>query len=185
MPRPRRSSSACSRKTARRSAAWAWWRLPAAAASGSEVRSPETYVGYARAKRFASFGMVVRDASHDYRLPALPSLNSWGLAGAWSVGAERAVLDKPGGRIAFRFHARDLHLVLGPSADGRPIPFTIRIDGKAPGKDHGVDTDENGRGRVTEQRLYQLVRQHGPIADRGFEIEFDVAGAQAYAFTFG
>jgi cytochrome c biogenesis protein CcdA/thiol-disulfide isomerase/thioredoxin len=156
-----------------------------AASSSADVQSPETYIGYARAENMATPGGAARDASHDYTLPPLAALNNWGLGGSWTVGAEHAVLDKAGGRIAFRFHARDLHLVLGPSADGRPIAFEVRIDGKRPGRDHGVDIDENGQGRVTGQRLYQLVRQQGPIADHVFEIEFKTAGVQAFAFTFG
>ena len=155
------------------------------AASQGDVRSPETYIGYARARDFASPGGVVRDARHDY--PAAPSttLNAWSLAGAWTVGPEHAALDAPGGRIAFRFHARDLHLVLGPGPDGHPIRFRVLIDGKSPAADHGVDVDAAGAGTVTEQRLYQLVRQHGPIRDRTFEIEFLDPGVQAFAFTFG
>jgi cytochrome c biogenesis protein CcdA/thiol-disulfide isomerase/thioredoxin len=156
-----------------------------AASRTAAVQSPETYIGYARAENLVSPGGAVHDISHAYQLPALSSLNSWGFAGDWTVGAEHAVLDGAGGRIAFRFHARDLHLVLGPSADGHPIPFTVRIDGRSPGAAHGVDIDENGRGRVTEQRLYQLVRQHGPITDHVFDIQFEAGGVQAFAFTFG
>jgi cytochrome c biogenesis protein CcdA/thiol-disulfide isomerase/thioredoxin len=156
-----------------------------AASSGGDVASPETYIGYARAKNFASPGGAVHDASHDYQMNTLAELNRWGLAGAWTVGPEHAVLDRAGGRIAFHFHARDLHRVLGPSVAGQPIPFRVLIDGKAPGSDHGVDIDESGRGRIVEQRLYQLVRQNGPIADHVFEIEFGAPGVQAFAFTFG
>ena len=112
-------------------------------------------------------------------------LNQWALAGDWTVGGERAVLNAPAGRIAYRFHARDLHLVLGPAADGKPVRFRVLIDGKPPGGDHGVDTDDQGNGVVTEQRLYQLVRQSKSVADREFEIEFLDPGAQAFAFTFG
>ena len=112
-------------------------------------------------------------------------LNQWGLAGDWTVEGERAILNAPEGRIAYRFHARDLHLVLGPGADGKPVRFRVLIDGKAPGADHGADADAEGNGAVTEQRLYQLVRQANPSADRQFEIEFLDPGAQAFAFTFG
>ncbi|MBK1825202.1 cytochrome c biogenesis protein DipZ [Burkholderia orbicola] len=156
-----------------------------AAADSADVRSPETYVGYARAESFASPGGVVRDAAHRYDAPAQPDLNGWGLAGTWSVGAERAALAAPDGRIVYRFHARDLHLVLGPGANGRPVRFRVTLDGAAPGAAHGADVDAQGYGTVTGQRLYQLVRQPGPIADRTFAIEFLDPGVDAYAFTFG
>ncbi|MBR8401195.1 cytochrome c biogenesis protein DipZ [Burkholderia cenocepacia] len=156
-----------------------------AAADSADVRSPETYVGYARAESFASPGGVVRDAEHRYDAPAQPDLNGWGLAGTWSVGAERAALAAPDGRIVYRFHARDLHLVLGPGANGRPVRFRVTLDGTAPGAAHGADVDAQGYGTVTGQRLYQLVRQPGAIADRTFAIEFLDPGVDAYAFTFG
>ncbi|RQS04159.1 cytochrome c biogenesis protein DipZ [Burkholderia sp. Bp9002] len=156
-----------------------------AAADSAEVRSPETYVGYARAEDFSSPGGVVRDAAHRYDAPARPGLNDWGLAGTWQVGAEHAALAAPAGRIVYRFHARDLHLVLGPDANGRPVRFRVTLDGAAPGAAHGADVDAQGYGTVTGQRLYQLVRQAGPVADRTFSIEFLDAGVRAYAFTFG
>ncbi|KAF1035231.1 MAG: Protein DipZ [Burkholderia lata] len=156
-----------------------------AAADAADVRSPETYVGYARAESFTSPGGVVRDAAHRYDAPAHPDLNDWGLAGTWQVGAERASLDAPSGRIVYRFHARDLHLVLGPGANGQPVRFRVTIDGAAPGNAHGTDVDAQGYGTVTGQRLYQLVRQPGAIADRTFAIEFLDPGVNAYAFTFG
>jgi len=156
-----------------------------AAADAVDVRSPETYVGYARAESFTSPGGVVRDAAHRYDAPAHPDLNDWGLAGTWQVGAERASLAAPSGRIVYRFHARDLHLVLGPGADGQPVRFRVTIDGAAPGAAHGTDVDAQGYGTVTGQRLYQLVRQPGAIADRTFAIEFLDPGVNAYAFTFG
>ncbi|KWK01323.1 cytochrome c biogenesis protein DipZ [Burkholderia stagnalis] len=156
-----------------------------AAADSAAVRSPETYVGYARAEDFSSPGGVVRDAAHRYDAPARPGLNDWGLAGTWQVGAEHAALAAPAGRIVYRFHARDLHLVLGPDANGRPVRFRVTLDGAAPGAAHGADVDAQGYGTVTGQRLYQLVRQAGPIADRTFSIEFLDAGVRAYAFTFG
>ncbi|WEK00892.1 MAG: cytochrome c biogenesis protein DipZ [Candidatus Sphingomonas phytovorans] len=155
------------------------------AASGRDVRSPETYIGYARAEHFVSPGGGIRDAAHDYAAPALPRLNDWALAGRWTIGAEHASADAPGGRIAYRFQARDLHLVLGPSADHRPVRFKVTIDGKPPGADHGVDVTPGGSGIVTEQRLYQLIRQAGPVRERHFEIEFLDPGVQAFAFTFG
>ncbi|KGC06549.1 MULTISPECIES: cytochrome c biogenesis protein DipZ [Burkholderia] len=156
-----------------------------AAADSVDVRSPETYVGYARAESFASPGGVVRDAAHRYDVPARPDLNGWGLAGTWNVGAERASLAAPDGRIVYRFHARDLHLVLGPGTNGRPVRFRVTLDGAAPGAAHGADVDAQGYGTVTGQRLYQLVRQPGAIADRTFSIEFLDPGVDAYAFTFG
>ncbi|VBB16970.1 cytochrome c biogenesis protein DipZ [Burkholderia stabilis] len=156
-----------------------------AAADAADVRSPETYVGYARAEDFTSPGGVVRDAAHRYDAPARPDLNDWGLAGTWQVGAERATLAAPAGRIVYRFHARDLHLVLGPGANGEPVRFRVTLDGAAPGAAHGADIDAQGYGTVTGQRLYQLVRQPGAIADRTFAIEFLDRGVDAYAFTFG
>ncbi|MDR8052870.1 cytochrome c biogenesis protein DipZ [Burkholderia cenocepacia] len=156
-----------------------------AAADSADVRSPETYVGYARAESFASPSGVVRDAAHRYDAPGSPDLNGWGLAGTWNVGAERASLAAPDGRIVYRFHARDLHLVLGPGANGRPVRFRVTLDGAAPGAAHGADVDAQGYGTVTGQRLYQLVRQPGAIADRTFAIEFLDPGVDAYAFTFG
>ncbi|ALX16406.1 cytochrome C biogenesis protein [Burkholderia cepacia JBK9] len=156
-----------------------------AAADGADVRSPETYVGYARAESFASPGGAVRDAAHRYAAPARLDLNDWGLAGTWSVGAERASLAAPDGRIVYRFHARDLHLVLGPGANGRPVRFRVTLDGAAPGTAHGADVDAQGYGTITGQRLYQLVRQPGAVADRTFAIEFLDPGVDAYAFTFG
>ena len=128
---------------------------------------------------------MIVDKSQVYAKPAPLDLNQWALTGDWTVGKERAVLDQPNGGIAFQFHARDLHLVLGPAWDGKPVHFRVRIDGKPPGEDHGVDTDADGNGTIDGQRLYQLVRQQGRVADRQFEIEFQDAGAQAFAFTFG
>ncbi len=149
----------------------------------ADAQSPETYVGFERAENFASPGGAVENAAHSYSAGKL-GLNQWSLAGEWTVGAERAVLDKKDGSITYRFHARDLHLVLGPSSDA-PVHFKVTIDGKAPGADHGADTDADGNGVVTGQRLYQLVRQAGSVQDHVFEIRFSDPGAQAYAFTFG
>lgn len=154
-----------------------------AQAAMDSLASHETYVGYARAKGFASPGGVRRDLAADYALPNLP-LNQWALGGHWTVAAHDARLEKPGGRIAYRFHSRDLHVVLG-SPDGRPVRYRVTLDGAAPGADHGLDTDSQGNGVVKEQRLYQLVRQHGPVRDRTFTIEFLDPGVQAFAFTFG
>jgi thiol-disulfide isomerase/thioredoxin len=156
-----------------------------AAADMADVRSPETYLGYERAEHFASPGGEARDRVHDYAAPAQLAVNDWGLAGAWRVGGERATLATNAGRIVYRFHARDLHLVLGPSPDGKPVRFRVSIDGAAPGDAHGTDVAADGSGTVTEERLYQLVRQSGPIEDHTFSIEFLDAGVAAYAFTFG
>ena len=156
-----------------------------AAADMDDVKSPETYVGYMRAENFASPGGAVADKRQVYAAASSLQLNQWALSGDWTVEGERAVLNELNGRILYRFHARDLHLVLGPAADGKPVRFRVLIDGKAPGADHGVDVDDQGNGVVTEQRLYQLVRQSKPSADRDFEIEFLDPGAQAFAFTFG
>jgi len=156
-----------------------------AAAGASPALSGETYLGYERASNFASPGGIASDRARVYQAPSSLRENRWALSGEWTVGAERAVLGKAQGRIAYRFHARDLHLVLGPSADGTPVRFRVRIDGKPPLADHGTDTDAQGDGTIDTQRLYQLVRQSANGADRLFEIEFLDAGAQAYVFTFG
>lgn len=149
----------------------------------SEVKSPETYVGYERAENFISPGGLVEDAAHVYAAET-PRLNEWALMGDWTVGKEHALLNESVGSIVYRFHARDLHLVLAPT-DGAPVRFRVTIDGAPPAADHGVDIDETGAGVVTNERLYQLVRQKGDIAERVFEIEFLDPGVQAYAFTFG
>ena len=152
-------------------------------ADGAALGSPETYVGSLRAERFASPGGLQAGQLHLYLAPRKLEPNQWGFSGAWTDHGEAAVLGRAHGSILFRFHARDLHLVLGPGSG--PVRFRVRIDGQAPGANHGVDCDEQGLGTVTEDRLYQLVRQHGPIADHTFEIEFLDAGVQAFAFTFG
>jgi cytochrome c biogenesis protein CcdA/thiol-disulfide isomerase/thioredoxin len=155
------------------------------AADASDLASPETYIGYARADNFASPGGETGNRNAAYRVPDHLALNQWALGGYWNVSGQYATSLSPGGRIAFRFHARDLHLVLGPATRNVPVRFKVTIDGKAPGADHGVDTDARGYGVVTDQRLYQLVRQKRPVANRTFEIEFLDAGAQAFSFTFG
>jgi cytochrome c biogenesis protein CcdA/thiol-disulfide isomerase/thioredoxin len=155
-----------------------------AASDGANVRSPETYVGYRRAENFVSSNGIAHDASHVYAAGA-PRLNEWSLVGDWTVGGEHADLNAKDGAIVYRFHARDLHLVLGPHPGGEPVRFRVTIDGTPPGDSHGTDTDANGDGIVSEQRLYQLVRQAGTIADRTFEIRFLDPGVQAFAFTFG
>ena len=148
-------------------------------------RSPETYVGYHRAEHFASIQAIARDSKRAYTPQPRLSLNQWALGGTWKVGEESAVLQTAPGKIVFRFHARDLHLVLGSTQDGKPLRFSVKLDGTAPGDDHGVDTDSNGSGTVQGHRLYQLIRQKGPVEDRTFEIEFLDPGVQAFAFTFG
>ncbi len=155
-----------------------------AAPDTQDAQSPETYVGYMRAENFASPGGAVPDARHSYDLQAL-RLNEWGVAGAWTVGGESAVLDDKGGSVAYRFHARDLHLVMGPGPNGSPVRFRVTIDGTAPGASHGADTDAEGAGVVERQRLYQLIRQNGVVADHTFMIEFLDPGVQVFAFTFG
>jgi cytochrome c biogenesis protein CcdA/thiol-disulfide isomerase/thioredoxin len=155
-----------------------------AAGSGDAMRSPETYVGYARAENFAG-GQVAHDDAWSYRAPASLMTNQWALNGRWTVRDESAGLDAANGSIVYRFRGRDLHLVLGPAHDDKPVRFRVTIDGKAPGADHGMDTDADGNGTVTSQRLYQLVRQANGTGERTFEITFLDPGVQAYAFTFG
>jgi cytochrome c biogenesis protein CcdA/thiol-disulfide isomerase/thioredoxin len=154
-----------------------------AAAAFNEIGSPETYLGYYRAERFASPGGLARDEAKTYSAPPL-SLNQWSFEGRWIDLRQSARSLAPGAAIAFRFHARDLHLVLG-SASGKPVRFRITLDGQAPGSDAGVDAKPDGTGVVTGQRLYQLVRQKGAVRDRTFTIRFLDSGAEAFSFTFG
>jgi cytochrome c biogenesis protein CcdA/thiol-disulfide isomerase/thioredoxin len=155
-----------------------------AASDTGDVQSPETYIGQERAENFISPGGAVPDVRHVYSVPP-PRLNEWGLSGDWTIGKENAVLNGADGSIVYRFHARDLHLVLGPAPGGGPVRFRVTIDGAAPGASHGADTDADGQGVVAGQRLYQLIRQSGPVTDHTFEIKFLEPGVQAYAFTFG
>ena len=155
------------------------------AADWANLRSPETYVRYDGAGTFASPGGAVPDRGRVYSLPQRLSLNHWALAGDWTVRDQGAALNQAEGRIAHRFHARDLHLVMGPAIPGNSARFRVLIDGQPPGPAHGIDVDEHGNGTVTEQRLYLLIRQPGRIADRQFEIEFLDPGVEAFAFTFG
>jgi cytochrome c biogenesis protein CcdA/thiol-disulfide isomerase/thioredoxin len=155
-----------------------------AASSGDPTRSPETYVGYARAQNFAG-GKVAHDDPWEYHAPKAYGTNQWSLDGRWTVHDEYAGLDHAGGSITYRFRGRDLHLVLGPGSDGKPVRFRVTIDGKPPGADHGMDTDADGNGTVDSQRLYQLVRQANGTGERLFEITFLDPGVRAYAFTFG
>lgn len=156
-----------------------------AEADWAHIRSPETYIGYDQAQNFASLRLISRGRPVQYDLPANLPLNHWGMGGIWTVDREYARLDAPGGTIAFRFHARDLHMVLGGRPDGRPVRFRVTIDGARPGASHGADTDADGMGTITNDRLYQLVRQSGAIRDRTFKIEFLDPGLRAYSFTFG
>ena len=154
-------------------------------ADWNTLRSPETYVGYARGTGFASPGGLEPDRSQDYHQPSHLGLNQWALSGEWTVGSQITTLNEPGGRIVHRFHGRDLNLVLGTQADGAPRRFRVLIDGEPPNRAGGLDVDERGNGTVSKERLYQLIRQIGRITDRTFEITFIDAGAQAYVFTFG
>jgi thiol-disulfide isomerase/thioredoxin len=156
-----------------------------AAADWDDLKSPETYVGYGRTQNFSSPGGAVSDQPRVYALPAQLHLNDWALSGDWTVKRGATAVNKPNGRIAYRFHARDLNLVMGPAAPGTSVRFRVLIDGQQPGAAHGVDVDEQGNGTVAEQRVYQLIRQPQPIADRLFEIEFLDPGVEAFSFTFG
>jgi len=149
------------------------------------LKSPENYVGYERTENFASPGGAVLGKPRVYAAPARLRLNQWALVGDWTVGKQATSLNKANGRIAYRFHARDLHLVMGPAARGTSVRFRVLIDAQPPGAAHGTDVDDKGNGTVTEQRLYQLIRQPKPIADRQFEIEFLDSGVETFAFTFG
>jgi thiol-disulfide isomerase/thioredoxin len=155
-----------------------------AEADWDHLRTPETYVGYARSEHFASPGGAAFDQRRGYELAPQLGLNHWALAGTWTIGRENAVLDEAGGSIAYRFHARDAHLVLSRETT-EPIPFRVLLDGEAPGSSHGVDVDQDGTGVLRDGRLYQLVRQHDGVRDRTLEITFRDPGAEAYVFTFG
>jgi thiol-disulfide isomerase/thioredoxin len=155
------------------------------AADWATLKSPESYLGHAQAGRFASPGGAIADKPQVYTVPARLRLNEWALSGDWTVKSSPALLNKPNGGIAYRFHARDVNLVMGPAAPGTSVRFRVRIDGKPPKTAHGTDVDAEGEGTVTEQRTYQLIRQPKPIADRQFEIEFYGSGVEAFAFTFG
>ncbi len=154
-----------------------------AAADWDDLRTPESYLGYERSQNFASDGPGVGE-DHDFELPVSLQVNHWALAGQWRIGRENVVLQQAGGSIAFRFHARDAHLVLSRHTPD-PIAFRVLVDGRVPGPSHGVDVDEDGSGLLADGRLYQVVRQDGEISDRTLEITFSEAGAEAYVFTFG
>jgi cytochrome c biogenesis protein CcdA/thiol-disulfide isomerase/thioredoxin len=155
-----------------------------AASDEDDVGSPETYIGFAQAQHFISTGGFVRSVEHTYS-SATPRLNEWALSGDWTVSPDSATLNAAGGDIVYRFHARDLHLVLGPATGSGPVRFRVSLDGAPPGENHGVDVGADGIGTVTDQRLYQLVRETGTVADHLFRIEFMGPGVQAYSFTFG
>lgn len=158
--------------------------VEAAPGMGGE-ESPETYIGYRQAERFASRERVAKNSPETYTPPTTPSLNTWGLSGSWKIGAESAVLRAPSGKIVFRFHSRDLHMVLAPANDGKPVRFKVTLNGVEPGEDCGTDSSPDGSGQVQEPRLYQLIRQKGQIQDRTFAIEFLDPGVHAVVFTFG
>jgi thiol-disulfide isomerase/thioredoxin len=157
----------------------------AEAPPSDDVRSPETYVGYARAENFVSPERLARDSRRTYSPPARLALNQWGLGGSWKAGAESGKLESAPGKIVFRFHSRDLHFVLGPAKNGTPVRFKVKLNGAAPGGDHGVDSAADGSGEVRQPRMYQLIRQKGAIKDVTFEIEFLDLGVEAFSFTFG
>jgi thiol-disulfide isomerase/thioredoxin len=156
-----------------------------APADWGSLRSPENYLGYERTDHFASPGGGELERRHLYAAPPRLALNQWALAGEWTMGKQTTVLASPGGRIVYRFHARDLHLVMSPPKKGSAVRFRVSMDGKPPGPARGLDVDEGGNGTLVEPRLYQLIRQPKPIADRQFEIEFFDAGVETLAFTFG
>jgi thiol-disulfide isomerase/thioredoxin len=156
-----------------------------APADWSNLRSTENYVGYERTENFASPGGAALDRRRLYTAPTRLALNQWALVGDWTMGKQAAVVTSPNGRIVCRFHARDVHLVMGPPRPGASVRFRVMIDGQPPGSAHGADVDDGGNGAVVEQRLHQLIRQPKPIVDRQFEIEFLDTGVEAFAFTFG
>jgi thiol-disulfide isomerase/thioredoxin len=156
-----------------------------AQADWANLESPETYLGYQQGHNFASPGGAHLDEPRAYSVPDTLQLNSWGLSGDWTIEGRASVLNRPGGRIAFRFHARDVHLVTGSRTPDASVPFRVQLDGAPPGADHGLDVDEDGHGMLVQPRLHQLVRQHGSITDRTFEITFLAGSVEAYVFTFG
>ena len=156
-----------------------------AAADWASLRSPENYLGYERTDNFVSPNGSIVDTSYAYAAPTRLRLNHWALAGAWTVQRGAVALDQAGGRIVYRFQARDLHLVMAPAARATPVRFRVLLDGQPPGPAHGTDVDDQGDGTLTEPRLYQLLRQPGPVTERTFEITFLDPGVEAYAFTFG
>lgn len=158
---------------------------PEAAADWDDLKSSENYTGYGQAEGFSSPGGVVRDKPHAYTTPAHLSLNQWALSGNWTIKKDRAQSNDSAGHLTYRFHARDLHLVMGPATLGTRVRFRVLVDGHAPGAAHGTDVDEQGYGTLSEQRMYQLIRQPKPIGDSNFTINFLDPGVQAFCFTFG
>lgn len=157
-----------------------------APADAADERSPETYIGYAHdGEHFASPGGLKHDKEREYAAPKELRLNEWGLVGAWDDHKQFAVPQAAGAKIVFRFHARDLHLVMAPGDDGKPVRFKVLLDGQAPGANHGSDVDADGNGVVNADALYQLIRLDGPVKDHTFTIEFEDAGGKAFSFTFG
>ncbi len=156
-----------------------------AAADWSNLRSPETYVLYDRSENFASREAPALDRRRAYSSPGRLALNQWSFTGEWTIGTQATVLNKASGQIVYRFHARDVHLVMGPPRSASPVRFRVTIDGQPPGAAHGLDIDEGGNGTASEQRLYQLIRHPAPIVDRTFAIEFLDPGVEAFSFTFG
>ena len=156
-----------------------------AQADWANLGSPETYLGYEQAQNFASPGGAELDEARSYVVPDRLRLNQWALAGDWTIERGASVLNRADGQIAFRFHARDVHLVMGPRVRGTSVPFRVLVDGEPPGAAHGLDVDQQGQGTVAQQRLYQLIRERGSITDRTFEITYLAPGVEAYAFTFG
>jgi hypothetical protein len=154
-----------------------------AQADWEHLQSPETYLGYEQAQNFA--GDAAYGRPHEFVVPEPLNRNEWALGGSWTIGPGHSTADEPGGRLAFRFHARDVNLVMGPPARGASVPFRVLVDGEPPGDAHGLDVDEEGRGALTQQRLHQLIRGPGSFADRTFEITFEAPGAETYCFTFG
>jgi hypothetical protein len=155
-----------------------------AQADWQTLGSPETYLGYEQAQNFASRDGTEFDEPHPFGVPDDLSRNQWALDGDWTIGPGASVVNEAGGRLVFRYHARDVNLVMAPPASG-PVPFRVLVDGEPPGESHGLDVDESGRGTLDRPRLHQLVRWRGSVADRTFEIAFDAPGAEAYCFTFG
>ncbi len=156
-----------------------------AQADWANLETPETYLGYEQGTNFASPDGAWPGEARQYATPEKLARNQWALEGDWTVERGASVLNQGDGRLSFRFHARDVHLVMGPPERGASVPFRVRLDGEAPGADHGLDVDEQGHGAVSQQRLHQLIRQRGSISDRTFEITFSAPGVEAYAFTFG
>jgi thiol-disulfide isomerase/thioredoxin len=156
-----------------------------AQADWASLETPETYLGYEQAQNFASPGGADLGAPRTYAVPDRLQLNQWALSGDWTIERGASVLNRADGRIAFRFHARDVHLVMGPPSRGESVPFRVLVDGEPPGEAHGIDVDEEGGGTLAQQRLYQLIREPRSITDRTFEITFLAPGVEAYSFTFG